>query len=701
MHDPADIKIRPEKLDAIHRSLLAGLLGNIGQKGLTHEYTAPRGTKFSIFPGSNLFKTQPPWLMSAELVETTKLYARTNARIRPEWIERVGGHLLKHQYSEPVWKSSSGHVLAFEKLMLYGLVIVPRRAVHYGPINPILSRQVFIHHALVEMAFKSNAPFFRHNRELLEHGRYLEAKARRHDLVRPSQERYAFLDARVPESVHNWPLFEQWRAKAELKDPKLLFMGESDLLTDAANQIDWTDYPDVLRLGDFQLELEYRYDPEHEADGVTVTIPLAALNQIPARPFEWLVPGLMKEKIDALIRSLPKAKRVTFIPVPDFAQLAFEALKPAIGEELPSISLLDALAAHLGKVSGLPVNASDFDPGQLPPYLRMNFRIADDSGKTVATGRDLEEVRKRLGVQARLSFAAVPPTRWHRDSITRWDFGDLPERVEVKVHGISLNGYPALVDNGSSVSMRLFDSLETARHSMRAGTRRLFMLQLSKEIQEVTRMTPRLEQMILHYATLGTGDKLRGELAIAIADRALFADDEAIRSQQKFIEREEAGWKRLVAASSEVLAIAEQSLALYHELSLKLSEDFPPLLLESAKDIRKQLAELMPPDFLTRMPYAWLIHLPRFLKAVQIRLTRLLNAGLERDMEGLLTFAPLWRAYEQRRMEHRKQNRHDPELLQYRWMVEEYRVSLFAQELRTSLPISAKRLELQWAKVSE
>jgi ATP-dependent helicase HrpA len=705
MHDPADIKIRPEKLDAIHRALLSGLLGNVGQKGKMHEYTGPRGTKFSIFPGSSLFKSQPAWLMSADLVETTRLYARTNARIRPEWIERVGVHLLKHQYSDPIWKSSSGHVLAFEQVSLYSLVIVPRRAVHYGPINPTLSRQVFIHHALVEQDFKTGAAFFKHNRELLEHGKYLQAKARRDDLVKSAGERYAFFDARVPDGIYNWALFDRWRAKAELKEPRLLVMGEQDVLNDAAGSIDWSEYPDVARVGEMDFDLEYRFDPSHEADGVTATIPLAMLNLVPARPFEWLVPGMLKEKIDALIRSLPKAVRTSFIPVPEFAQKAFDAIRPALLSAegpitLPTISLLDALATQLGKLSGLPISASDFKSEDLPPYLKMNFGVLDDAGNTVATGRDLDELRKRLGIRARLTFASLPPTQWHRENVTRWDFGDLPERVEIRVQGISLNGYPALVDNGDSVSMRLFDSLDEARDAMRAGTRRLFMLQLAKEIKDVTRMTPRLEQMGLHYATLGSTDDLRNELAIAIADRALYAEDQSIRSQQQFVQREEAGWRRLVAAADEVMAIAEQALATYQELSLKLSEDFPPLLLESAKDIRHQLAELMPRDFLTRMPYAWLVNLPRFLKAVQIRLTKLLNAGLARDMEGIAQFAPLWRAYQERSNSHRQQNRRDPELVQYRWMLEEYRVSLFAQEMKTSLPISAKRLEQQWAKVA-
>ena len=443
------------------------------------------------------------------------------------------------------------------------------------------------------------------------------------------------------------------------------------------------------------VPLQYRYDPGSPSDGVTAVVPLAALNQLPTEPFEWLVPGYLPEKLVALIRSMPKALRVQFIPAPEVAQAAAAALQFGQG------SLLDAFALALGKRAGMQLGRSAFDTDALPDHLRMNFRVHDAGGRTVASGRDLDEIRRRLGLKARESFAAMPPGEFHRDHVTRWDFGDLPEHVELKRHGMTLLGYPALVDDGTSVSLRVLDSPAAARSAMRGGLRRLFMIQVAEELKYLSRKLPGLEPMCLHYALLGNCEELKRDLVTAVADAALFdgADDEAaatVRTRETFAARAEAGWRRLTAAGAEITALAAETLTPFHEVSQRLSEDFPPLLLPAARDLRDQLARLVPGRFLVRTPAGWLKHLPRFLRAMQVRLQRLFNAGLARDAAEL---APLWRLYVEREQEHQSRGVIDPALEQFRWMLEELRVSLFAQELKTSAPVSVKRLQALWGEV--
>jgi ATP-dependent helicase HrpA len=678
---------------AIHRALLAGLLGNIGQKTDQFEYTGARGTKFAIFPGSTLFKRRPQWLMSAEIVETTKLYARTNARIEPEWVERAAEHLVKRAYSEPRWQAETANVVADEKVSLYGLPIVPRRVVHYGPIDPKVSRTLFIHHALVEGEFRTGAPFFAHNQKLTEDVLELEAKSRNRDYLVESEARFAFYDQRLPHDVFNGITFERWRKNAERHNPKLLFMTPRDLLKRAADDVTPEAFPDFMLVHDSRLALEYHLDPGDQMDGVTVTIPLAALNQMPQEPFEWLVPGLLREKVLELIRTLPKTLRVNFVPAPEHADRAMEMLQFGQG------SLFDALAAVLGKLSGLQVRANDFAPAELADFLKMNIRIVDQHGKQIATGRDLPAIRQKLGLAARATFAELPPhPEFHRDGLKGWNFGDLPERVEIKRHGVTLGAYPAIVDQQDAIGLRLFDSPDAARAAHLAGVRRLFMLQLGPELRHLWRNVRNLERMSMNYKLLGSTDDLRGQLVAESAERA-FMPDANVRQQLDYQERGGTAWQRLSEQHARISEQADQSLLAFYAVAKDLSKPVPPLLEPSARDMREHLARLMPKNFVAATPAVWLPHLPRFLKGISVRLTKLTNAGLVKDQQGMEVVAPLERAYRERAEKHRKEGIADPVLIQYRWMLEELRISIFAQELKTSIPVSAKRLSEQWLLV--
>ncbi len=685
----------PAGPDRVHRALLTGLLSNVGVKTDTAEYAGARGAKFFIFPGSILFKGKPQWVMAGELVETTRLYARTVAKVTPEWIERAAAHLLKRTYTDPQWNAQRADVTAGERVSLRGLVLVPHRTVPYGPIDPRTSREVFIHHALVEGDFRTGALFLKHNVDLLRQVQSLEAKARRRDLLSDVVQRYRFYNGLVPAGIYNGPLFERWRKEAELGHDRVLFMSLADVMRADAEPVEPADYPDEIKVGTLSIPLTYVNDVARPDDGVTATIPLALLNQVPAGPFEWLVPGWLHEKVVELIRTLPKAVRTRLVPAPDAADRALAGTAGA-GRKAP---FLEAIAFQLGKITGEVIPPSAFDPTALPQFLRMHFRVTDAAGKVVAAGRDLVQLRSQLGVKARESFAALPPTEFARDKVTRWDFGDLPERVEIRRGGATFSGYPAVVDQGATVSLRVMDSREASVIANRAGVRRLFMLQLEQELCVVARGFAHVEEMTRAYKPLGTWAELKQQILAAAVDRALFADAIDIRTHDAFVTVARDGWLRLTTAARELNAVAAEVLATYAPLQKTLSRDFPPLLLDSIGDARQQLKWLVPKEVLSATPPAWLPHLPRYLKALQIRLTKLLNAGLPRDQQHLAEVRPLERGYVERRAALAKRGRSDPQLVTVWWTLQELRVSLFAQELRTAVPVSVPRVSKMLAAI--
>ena len=674
--------------DRVHRSLLTGLLSNVGNKTESTEYAGTRGAKFFLFPGSVLFRVKPPWVMSAELVETTKLYARTAAKVTPEWVERAAAHLLKRTYTDPQWSPARAEVTAGERVSLRGLILVPHRTVSYGPIDPRTSREVFIHHALVEGDFRTGGPFLAHNMDLVRQVHLLEAKARRRDLLADVVQRYRFYDRRLPAGLFSGPLFEQWRKEEERRDPRLLFMSVADVVRPGEVTVRPEEYPDELKVGSVTVALSYVYDAGRIDDGITATIPLALLNQVPGGPFEWLVPGLLHEKIVELIRTLPKAIRTRLVPAPDAATKAVNGTAGA-GRAAP---FYDAIAFQLGKIVGETIPPSLFDVAALPKHLRMNFRVIDAAGKVVASGRDLVQLRTQLGVKARESFAQLPPTEYERDKLTRWDFADLPQRVEIRRAGATFSGYPALVDKGTSVSLKVMDSREASLAANRAGVRRLFMLQLEGELRTVSRGFTHQMEMTAAYRPLGKWAELKEQIVAAAVDRALYADAADIRTREAFVTVARDGWRRLTTAARELNGLAFETLTLFEPLHAQLAREYPPLLLDSVNDARQQLRWLVPKNFLDATPPAWLPHLPRYLRALTIRVTKLLNAGMQKDQQHLAEVRPLERGYVERRAALAAKGRVDPALVTAWWTMQELRVSLFAQELRTAEKVSVQRV---------
>jgi ATP-dependent helicase HrpA len=678
----------------LHRALLTGLLGHLGLKQEENAYLGARGRNFYLFPGSGLFKKQPRWVMAAELVETTRLYARTAARIDPEWVEGLAGHLLKRNYAEPHWEKRCAQVSAIERVTLYGLPIIANRRVNYGPLDPALARDLFIRHALVLGEYDCKAPFFRHNRQLLEELEELEVRARR-DLWADEETLYRFYAERIPEGIYSGPSFETWRKQAERENPRLLFLDRAALLAEAGSAIDAERFPNHLNLDGLQLPLSYRFTPGADDDGVTLTVPLAAVNQVDPKRLDWLVPGLQAERMAALLKSLPKAVRRHFVPVPNYVQALQEVIEPN-GQ-----ALSEAMAEHLQRMTGVHIPEDAWNPDAVPLHLRMRFQVIDADGEALAIGRHWPTLQAQLRGEARAGFAALPTPEFEREQLRDWDFGELPKEVNFVRNGIQLRGYPALIaEADGTVALRILDSPMRADLATRAGLRRLIGWKLGTAFKALSRDLPHFQRMTLHYVGLGTQETLREDLLNAILDRAFLHDAPLPRDAAAFTALLEHGKPRLATMRAELCDIADAILSAYHEVRRLLNNESLLTWAEAIADCRDQLAQLVYPGFLSKTPAEWLPHVPRYLRAMTLRLQKIRQAP-DKDRQRSADVIRLW-AHCKRQWEHNaKQERYDPELIKFRWLLEELRVSLFAQELKTIAPVSVKRLEEQRAKVKQ
>ena len=679
---------------AIHRSLLAGLLSNIAMKGDTSEYLGAGGNKFFLWPGSGTFASRPKWIVAAELVETTKRYARTVARIDESWIEPLALHLVSRSYSDPNWDRRSSTVLASEPVTLLGLTIIPRRRVRYAHIDPAAARKLFVQHALVEGDYDTKAPFFAHNARVREEAAGLAAKTRRRDMIVEDDAIYTFYQSRLPAEVVDGPSLDKWRKEAERKNPHVLFMQPEDLLPEEAD-IQPQDFPEKLEIDRLKLPLEYRFEPGAEQDGITVTVPREALPQLAAERTDWLVPGLMEEKIEALIRSLPKQIRRELGPAPQIAQRVSKELR--FGQR----PLLSAVAEALSKHSGQRIVPDMFEQEKLPPHLALNVRVVDEQGKTVAQGRNLAVLREQAGVKPAEEKPRPKEAAWHRDGLKSWDFDKLPQRLEVKRAGVVLTKYPALLDMGESVSVRLLDNAAEAERQTRGGVRRLFAIAENRELKAQVQWLPGLDKLKLWGAPLAKERPLAQQLMDLLADRALYGAGLFAglpRSRVDFEELVRARRKHVVPAVQEVTKLVVPLLEAYHEARLALETPRPAAWKYALEDIREQLAQLLPQDFLVTQPWEWLQHFPRYLKAISLRLKKM-TSGLPRDRSNYDLLSPRAKACREQAEKDPALADNNEQLTLYRWMLEELRVSLFAQELGTSIPVSPQRVDKQWEKV--
>lgn len=684
----------PAMESQLHRALLSGLITNVGFLKDPHEYTGARHVKFSIFPGSALFKKKPKWVVCAELVRTTRLYARTVAKIDPRWIEEVAPHLVKRVHTDPRWVRAKARIMANEKVSFQGLEIVSGRAVHFGPIDPAKARELFIHYALVEGDYPRNHPFLRHNAELVERVRTLEAKGRRRDLLADAESVFRFFDAKLPPDVFNGSRFEGWRKEAVREDPRVLYLEESDILQGDPADLTVERFPDRLEVTGASLSLEYAFEPGGEGDGVTMTVPLEALGRVDRRAAEWLVPGLLLDKAVALIKTLPKQARRALVPAPDIAQRAIEHLPFGKGD------LLVELAKRLSKIAGTEVASSWFDTGQLPDHLRMRFRVVDAHGAGLGEGRDIGALQRSLGVRVEERMAGVEGSLWHRDGLTKWDFDELPERVELEDRGRTYVGFPALLDRGERIDLRLLADPHAARNANRAGQRRLAVLEMGAPIADLVRHRAAVDRMAVWFSPVGDGERLRAQLVDLIVDRACFSDEGLARSYDEFDRRLDDGWNRLSTMVDPVCELVAQVLEGFNRVQIVLHEKLPDAWGAALADIEERVGRLVHETFLTTTPWRSLQQFPRYLRSVGVRLEKLRggHVAVEKDAQRMRDARIAWEAYEARKRKHDEEALADPELERFRWMVEEFRVSLFAQELGTSMKVSAQRLQKQFEK---
>jgi ATP-dependent helicase HrpA len=684
----------------LHQSLLTGLLGNLGLLTEQGDYLGARSMRFLPFPGSGV-KKKPKWLMAAEIVETRRVYARTLARIEPEWVEHAARHLLRISYSDPHWAKRPAHVAASMRATLYGLPVVSGRKVHYGPIDPVKSRELFIRSALVEGEYETRSGFFAHNRKLLEQIDEISHRSRNARIAVNEEDIYRFFDDRIPEGIHNGAAFEKWLREAEAKSPKLLHLRREDLIKERG--ADAREFPKELDLGGVKFALAYRFDPGAEDDGVTLLVPLAALNQIDPLRCDWLVPGLLGEKITALIKGLPQSVRRAFVPVPEFARAAAEALPPPASARMPEargLSLTDALADFLAEKTGQAIPRDAWRPEALVAHLRMNFRVLDPSNRILAEGRDLAALRRQLGGEASRTLSqAVAPQE--REDIGRWDFGDLPERVEIKSGGRALAAYPALESEAGRVRLRLIDSPALARERHRRGVCTMLWLAFPDLLRQTGRdLGARLKPAALHYMMLGKDlslERLLDDVLFAAARAVLPGDPADLRQQNAFESAAQAARPFLAEAARERARLAAECLAHAHPLAQQLARATSPA--EAIADMREQLQALVFPGFVATTPPARLAQVPRYLRGMERRLEKLASRP-ERDAQAQRGMAPLLALWGARRRREAEAGGVSEAIEDFRWRLEELRVSLFAQELKTPEPVSIKRLEKRWEELT-
>jgi ATP-dependent helicase HrpA len=661
---------KPDGYRAIHRALAAGLLGNVGMKDETdNNYTGARGIKFWVHPGSGT-KKPGKWIVAAELVETTRLFARTVATVEPLWLEELGAHLLKRHRDNPHWEKMRAQVVALERGTLYGLPLYTNRRVHYGPLDIELSRGIFIRSALVEGAFDTRAPFFAHNRRLVAEIERMEHKSRRPDILVDDELIHAFYDERVPQGIHNGADFERWRKEAERANPKLLFLKRDDLMRHEAAGITTDNFPHELKLGANAFRLEYHFEPRSPRDGVTMTVPVALLNQVPAARCEWLVPGLLKEKVRVLAKSMPQRLRHKLGSLEEFAEGFAAAVPPA------DTPLAQALARHIRAELNLEVPLDALRPDSAPPHLHMNFLVIDEHGRQLAMGRNLAGLKSDHSDRTAAVLQSEAPLA-EGERTTGWTMGDLAEVMEIARGGRTLVGYPALVDGDDAVTLQVFDSPEKARELHRAGVRRLLAIAFKDRVRE-------LERSWARDVVLGP---VKEELVAAALERA-FLGDSLPMTQADFARRVEEGRSRFMLIAQEMARTAGAILSAHAELQKRLAQAAKAFA-QAAEDVKQQLARLLRSGWLAGTPWARLQHYPRYLKAAALRLEKL-RADPARDARLMGELQPLLSAWL------RAPRPLNAELEQFGWLLEELRVSLYVQELKTPVPVSAKRLAKLW-----
>jgi len=696
----------PAHYDIVHRALLTGLLANVGSKAPEGDhYLGVRAIQFRL-PGMGAQhaaqkRTRMKWIVAGEITETTRIFARTVARIEPEWIEDLGAHLVTRTHFDAHWDRKTAQVVAYEQVALYGLIIQPRKRVHFGSINPKDSREIFIRQGLVTGEFDTHGKFLAANRRLVAEIQDLEHKARRQDVLIDDDAMFELYDAIIPAEIVNGAGFEKWRKDAEKQNPQILHFTREALMRRAASEITFELFPKSLKHRAGVYPIKYRFEPGHALDGLTLTLPVSVLNQVEPHRFEWLVPGMLRDKLAALIKTLPQRYRSQFVPIPETVNAFMEWLWRQPGMQDLSRAekpLNEVLAGFLSQHRRVTVSASDFDLSRVPPHLFANFRIIDADGAELAMGRDFNALKEQYSDASRTMFSTLHRNTLERDGMLRWDFGELPETINFERNGVRYNGYPALVDAGSAVNIRILDDQEESIATHRAGLVRLMMLELSEQARVIQRGLKPSPNSAYQYSLLSNPpepnalDSLKAELMQAAVADTFFADA-LPRSQQDFHQRRDTKKSNLVATTQRMQAVLDESFQLQANIRKSLDDRFLKTWEHVEPDVRSQLEQLFWKGFIATTPWSQLQHYPRYLKGVELRIAKMKQGAMERDIERLKELRPFWQNFRNLKKPRTRAAQ------QYRWLVEELRVSLFAQELRTPMPVSVKRVAKAWEEL--
>lgn len=680
--DPADA-------DAIHRALLAGLLSSVAYLGDEKEYTGAGGNKFVLWPGSGVSRSRPTWIVAAEIVETSRRFGRTVAKIDSTWLESLGEHLVKHSFVDPHWHRKSQSVMAFENVTLFGLPIVTRRRTRYGHLDPSTARRLFIEKGLVEQQMDADDAFFRNNAKVREEAESLAAKTRKREFILDEYQLYAFYDDRVPDDAYDMASLRRMIKKSpELRNR--LMMSIDDLLG-KNESLDREAFPPKLDLGTMQLPLDYHFEPGADNDGVTVTVPKEAVAQLHPEQLEWLVPGLLEEKLVSMIRTLPKSIRRGLVPAPDTAK------KVAAEMDFGKGKFAVEVAKHLSDHAGERIAPEEFRMEKMGAHLRMRVRVVDGNGVEQTEGRDLDELRRHLIAAGEPATGpVVPDSEWHRDKITCWDFDELPREVAVARGGIQVVLYPAIVEfEDGSLGLRLEESAGVADMVTRNGVRRLFQSMNQRAVRSQVRNLPQFDRMCLWSASLLGRHSLEDQLGQLIVEVG-FLDGAALpRSKAEFDARQSEAGARIARGAQSVGSVIPDMMETYHEVQLAMTDLAGTRFRQTHDDIKLQLDRMMHPSFISDTPWPWLSQFTRYLKGIVMRIDKLKH-GQSQNEAAIRELEEYWRRVEA--CDEASATVDLKELSEFRWMLEEYRVSVFAQSLGTRVKVSPQRLEKQWSK---
>ena len=683
------INTEPATYEQIHQTLLTGLVSHVANRIDENTWLGARNRKFRIFPGSNLHGKKYPWILAAELVETSQLFARMNGRVEPEWIEKEAGKLLKFEYSEPHWEKRRGKVVALEKITLYGLALADKRKKIYSAIDPVMSREIFIREGLVQSQVNTRLPFYKHNLKLIHDIEAMEDKARRKDILVREEDIYQLYDKLLPDNVLDQASLERWVNRLKKKDANRLFFEKQDLLATDSENLDLDAFPDRLEVGHLKLKLDYQFQPGAARDGVSVDLPLSALMQLKTEDLDWLVPGMLKEKCIALVKALPKPLRKHFVPVPDVIDKILPQLMEGKGD------LKSVLAHQLQRQRAVEVQVSSWDGFDLPDHLQMNINVVDQDGKLVDSGRCLDRLKKKYADASRDILSQHSATSIEEKGIKAWTFGELEEVVEIDEGSLTLHAWPALVDEQDSVALVLEDSLEAAQQETRKGIARLFMIKNRQQLKYLQKEFLQDPKRLPAMNRLGGRDTLVEHLILAAYQSAFGLENFLPRTEQAFEEVYEKGRSRLVETITRLEKQLYKTMDAYSSIVSILKQFKSTDDLSLQHDVNTQLDALVYDGFLSQTPVEILDEYPRYFAALEQRLEKYPRQRLK-DREFTTVLQHWWEKYSNLVMLYKNQHKNAATLSHLRWMIEELRVSLFAQTLGTRYPISEKRLEKAW-----